>query len=150
MKIKNVTSKDLREIYSLEKKVFKENAFSKTLLKKSINNSTFFLKLEKDTFRKVNIGFVIAVRDRLDRVNIINFLINPKYQNMGYGAYLLENTIKRIEQLKGIKQIVLNVQVNNLRAINLYHKFGFKIIEKIDHYYRSRENAYLMILSIKP
>ena len=148
MKIKSVSSKDISEIFLLEKSVFNQNAFSKELIKKLVRNNLFFLKLEKNKIRKEIIGFVIVVKDRIDRANIINFLVNPKYHNKGYGSYLLSNTIQKIKESNVIKKIVLNVQVQNSTAIMLYRKFGFKIVQKINRYYQSKEDAYLMKLEI--
>jgi len=148
MKIKNVRPKDLIEIHNLEQKVFKENAFSKDLIKKLIQRSTFFFKLERSGIKKFIIGFVIIVEDREDRVNIVNFLINPKYQNKGFGSWLLKYAIDKIKPLKKITKIVLNVKIDNHIAIKLYEKFNFRIVEKLDNYYQSKESAYLMVLDI--
>ena len=111
--------------------------------------------LEKATLtignNKLNIeiiGFAIVIKDRIDRANIINFLINPKYRNKGYGSYLLYTIVQKIKDLNSINKIVLNVQVKNSTAIKLYRKFGFKIVQKIEHYYQSKEDAYLMELKI--
>jgi ribosomal-protein-alanine N-acetyltransferase len=149
MKIKKVVSKDLNEIYYLEKGVFNKNAFSRGLIEKLIQKNLLFLKLEEDKFEKEIVGFVIVVKDGLERANIINFLINPKYHKKGYGSLLLQSTVQKIKQFNDIKKIVLNVQVKNSGAIKLYHKFGFKTIQKIDKYYQSKEDAYLMELKIK-
>ena len=148
MKIKEVSYNDLNEIYSLEKKVFDQNAFSKDLIKKLIRTNILFLKIEKKKIRKEIVGFVIVVKDQIDRVNIINFLINPKYHHKGYGTFLLQKTIQKIKELNKIKKIVLNVQLHNLAAINLYQKLGFEILEKIDNYYQSKEDAYLMEMEL--
>lgn len=147
MLINKVSLKDLVKIHKLEQKVFKEDAFSKNLIKKLINRNTFFLKLEKAGIRKHFIGFVIIVKDRADRVNIVNFLINPGNQHRGFGSILLKYTIDKIRELKEIKRIVLNVKTHNNIAIKLYEKFNFRIVEKIEHYYKSKENAYSMELS---
>lgn len=149
IEIKNVKSKDLKQIVNLEKKIFKKNAFSKDLLKGLIKNNTLFLKLETGRVIKKIIGFLIAIRDERERVNIINFLIKFKFQNRGYGSYLLQKAISEIKKMKGIKKIVLNVQISNLGAIKLYEKFKFKKNPDIlEHYYQSGENAYLMELEI--
>ncbi len=149
IEIKKVNSKDLAQIVNLEKKVFKKNAFSKDLLKNLVQNNTIFLKLEKRKVRKEIIGFIIVIRDKSERVNMINFLIKPKFQNKGYGSYLLQKTIDEIKKMKGIKKIVLNVQISNSAAINLYEKFKFKKNPHIlKNYYQSGENAYLMELEI--
>ncbi|MFX1325124.1 MAG: GNAT family N-acetyltransferase, partial [Promethearchaeota archaeon] len=89
LKIKSVESKDLKKIMILEQGTFKENAFSELLMEKLIQRNFFFLKLENDDNSDEIIGFIIVIRDRADRVNIINFLISQKYQGKGYGTLLL-------------------------------------------------------------
>jgi len=149
MKVKNVNSRDLKQIMILEKEVFRENAFSKQVMEELVLRNTFFLKLVNNKKKNELIGFIIVVKDRIDSVNVINFLINPRFQNKGYGALLLKNTIQRIIQLKEIKKVVLNVQVSNSQAIKLYEQFNFrKNPEKIKNYYQSGESAYLMELEI--
>ena len=149
MKVKSVRPNDLIEIHNLEQKVFKENAFSKDLIKKLIQRSAFFLKLERSGIKKFIIGFVIIVEDREDRVNIVNFLINPKYQNKGFGSWLLKYAIDKINGLKKITKIALNVKIDNHIAIKLYEKFNFRIVEKIDNYYQSKESAFLMVKKLE-
>ncbi|MFW9941626.1 MAG: GNAT family N-acetyltransferase [Candidatus Thorarchaeota archaeon] len=149
MIVKKVNSNDLKQVMILEKEVFGENAFSKQLMKELIHHNTFFLKLVNNNNKNDLIGFIIVIRDRLDRVNIINFLINPRFQNKGHGTLLLKNTLQRITQLEDIKRVVLNVQVNNTPAIKLYEKFNFKKEpDKIVNYYPSGESAYFMELSL--
>ncbi len=149
MKIKKVIPKDLKEIILLEQKVFKENAFSTDLIEKLINKNEIFMKLEISKFKTELIGFIIIIKDREERVNIINFLIKQEHQNKGYGSYLLKNAIEEIKKLKEIHKIILNVQEKNTVAIKLYQKFNFRINTKLlEKYYQSGENAYLMDLNI--
>ncbi|MFX1417405.1 MAG: GNAT family N-acetyltransferase [Promethearchaeota archaeon] len=149
MEIKKVTIEDLKQIVRLEQKIFKKNAFSRELIENLIENNAIFLKLESRNIKKKLIGFIIAIMEKKDRVNIINFLINPKFHNKGYGSHLLQNTIEIIKNLKQIKKIVLNVQINNAAAIELYEKFNFKRNPVIlENYYQSGESAYLMELDI--
>jgi len=149
MEIKKVDSRDLKKIVKLEQKSFKKNAFSKELIEKLIQNNVFFLKLEIGKNRKQLIGLIIGIKDKKDRVNIINFLIKPKFQNKGYGSYLLQETINRIKKLTEIKKIVLNVQTSNYDAIKLYEKFNFKRDSTIlENYYQSGESAFLMELRL--
>ena len=149
MKIRKVKLRDLKKIMILETEIFKENAFTEKLMKGLIERNTFFLKLENSNNSNELIGFIIAIRDRIDRVNIINFLINPRYQNKGYGSFLLKYTLEQIRELREIKRVALNVQESNTRAIKLYEKFNFrKHPKKIENYYQSGESAYLMELNI--
>ncbi|MFW9823409.1 MAG: GNAT family N-acetyltransferase [Candidatus Thorarchaeota archaeon] len=152
MHIEKVNSKDIKQVMDLEQRIFKENAFSHELMERFYiyskkGNNTLFLKLEISKRKNELIGFIIVVRDRFDRVNIVNFLINPNYQNEGYGTYLLKYTLDKIRQMEDIKSVVLNVQVNNNIAINLYEKFNFKKNPFIlKNYYQSGESAYIMEL----
>ncbi len=146
MKISKVTLKDLKDISNIENSVFDKKAFSEDLIRKLIKKNFLFLKLEKNGIIKNMIGFVIVIKDRKDRANIINFLIDPKHQNRGHGAILLNKTIQKIKELNEIKSVILNVQVGNSVAIKLYQKFNFRISKKIEKYYQSKEDAFLMEL----
>ncbi len=147
MKIKDVSLKDLDLIFKLEQEIFKENAFTKTLIKQLIKQNEIFLKLEKRGIVKELIGYVIVVKKCKDTANIINFLINIKYQNKGYGSFLLQETIEKVKNHEEIKKIILNVKINSI-AIKLYKKFNFQIVQKLVNYYHLGENAYLMELNI--
>ena len=149
MKIEDVTFSDLKHIMILEIELFRENAFTRQLMEDLIHHHTFFLKLVDDTSKNKLIGFIIAIRDKIDKINIINFLIDPKFQNKGYGTVLLQNVIERIKQIKEVKKVILNVQVSNIAAIKLYEKFSFKKNpNELTNYYPSGESAYFMELEI--
>jgi ribosomal protein S18 acetylase RimI-like enzyme len=149
MRIKDVKIRDLKKIMILERDIFKKNAFSEELMTKLILRNIFFLKLENNQIGNPLIGFIIVIKDQIDRVNIINFLIHTNFQCKGLGTVLLKNVINKIKQLKEIRKVVLNVQESNLGAINLYKKFNFIMNPKIiKNYYQSGENAFLMELYI--
>ena len=144
MIIKNVHQKDIKEICELEKDIFNENALPEEYFKRLIKRNLLFLKLEKEDNKKEIIGFITVIKDKDHRANIINLAIHKSYQNKGYGTFLLEKTIEKLEKSKEIEDIILNVSQDNMIALKLYHKCGFKIIKAIHRYYNSGENAYLM------
>ena len=69
------------------------------------------------------IGF-IHIQDLADEIDIIDIIINKKYRLKGYGSELLEYVIKEYNS----KRFILEVSSMNEQAINLYKKYGFKII----------------------
>ncbi|MHA2282913.1 MAG: GNAT family N-acetyltransferase [Promethearchaeota archaeon] len=152
MKIENVNSLDIKHIMALERDIFKENAFSRELMERFLHfskneSNALFLKLGTSKRKNDLIGFIIVIKDRIDRANIVNFLINPKYQKKGYGSFLLKMTLEKIKRMKNIKSVILNVQVSNTIAVNLYEKFNFKKNPHIlENYYQSGENSYVMEL----
>lgn len=148
MRINTASIKDLDEIFRLENNTFEKDAFSKNSILNLIINNTFFLKLIEDDISNKIVGFIIVIQDREDRINLINLLIRKQYQNKGYGSYLLKYTLNKIKEMNNIEEIVLNVNSKNKVAIWLYQKFGFRIVQKIENYYRQKKSAYLMILNI--
>ena len=148
MRINTVSIKDLDEIFRLENNTFEKDAFSKNSILNLIINNTFFLKLIEDDISNKIVGFIIVIQDREDRINLINLLIRKQYQNKGYGSRLLKYTLTKIKEMNNIEIIVLNVNSKNKVAIWLYQKFGFRIVQQIENYYRQKKNAYLMILYI--
>ncbi|OAG28805.1 hypothetical protein NEDG_00944 [Nematocida displodere] len=55
-------------------------------------------------------------------------------RGQGYGKGLVSK-IEEIARDNSIDHIVLHVQVSNLRAIEFYHKLGFKLIRLVKDYY---------------
>lgn len=148
MRIITVSIKDLDEIFRLESNTFKKDAFFQNSILNLIINNTFFFKLINDDNSNEIVGFIIIIQDREDRVNLINLVISKQYQNKGYGSHLLKYTLNKIKEMNNIEVIVLNVNSKNKVAIGLYQKFGVRIVQKIENYYRQKKSAYLMILNI--
>lgn len=65
----------------------------------------------------------------------------------GVGNFLME---KLVQEFFSKQSVYLQVRENNEIAIDLYKKYGFKIVKQIDGYYRyPDENAYIMRLEAK-
>lgn len=58
-------------------------------------------------------------------VGVLGMGLVSEFRHMGIGAKLLQATMLDASN-KGFSKIVLNVRVDNIAAINLYEKFGFK------------------------
>lgn len=146
MKIEKIQINDLNQINSLEKTTFKDDSFSKEIIEQLLYHNTFFLKLVNNN-EKI-IGFVIALEQERNTINIINFLIKEGYRNIGLGSYLLSHVLMEVEKSQIFKRIILNVRISNLSALKLYKNHNFRVIKEIDNYYRREENAYLMELKL--
>jgi ribosomal-protein-alanine N-acetyltransferase len=77
-----------------------------------------------------------------NELHIGNFAIHPDYQRQGYGTILLK---KIFNTFKDYKIAYLEVRENNLSAIKLYNKFGFKRAYHRKKYYSNGEDAVIMI-----
>ena len=93
---------------------------------KSPNNLLKHARVDKDCS-----GLMLVSRGKKDLIGyigwqgdmIIALEVSEDYRGLGYGDYLLKTAIK-----SGCTK--LTVSEKNLRAINLYQKNGFKIINK--------------------
>ena len=94
------------------------------------------------------IGYV-CVRTILDITHILNLVVLPDFRRKGIGSMLLRDALNELKRLKpDINLITLEVRESNTAAIELYEKFGFKVMGKrISYYDKPHENAIIMGLS---
>ena len=86
------------------------------------------------------IGF-LHITILYETVDIINIVVDKDYRHQGIASNLLDHMMSFITT--ETKIITLEVNVNNIFAINLYKKFGFEIINQRKDYYDDGD-AYLM------
>ena len=84
----------------------------------------------------------------MEHADLLNIGLEPSFQGQGFGRRLIKSIIWRLPV--GMKKLMLEVRVSNLRAIRLYKTMGFKIIDLRKDYYsnlteHTRENAFVML-----
>ncbi|ACC98707.1 Ribosomal-protein-alanine acetyltransferase [Elusimicrobium minutum Pei191] len=88
------------------------------------------------------IGF-ISVRAVADTAELLNLAVLPVQTKKGAASKLLDAMFNRLKNL-GVKTVTLEVNETNLPAVNLYKKFGFKVIGKRGKFYNGVQDALLM------
>jgi ribosomal-protein-alanine N-acetyltransferase len=109
-----------------------ENSFSNVLkdVNKDLANNPFshyLLYIEND---KV-IGFLNYYL-MYEKIEIANFNVLDNYQNKGIGTKLIKYLI---DNYKNIENITLEVRKDNIKAIHIYEKMGFKKVAIRENYY---------------
>lgn len=84
------------------------------------------------------IGFILCNKN-----HIITIDIHPEHRRKGLGFNLINFSISKIKK-KGYTYISLEVDKENLPAIKLYEKIGFKIKKK---YFEGKKERYFMVFS---
>ena len=138
IEIRKMELTDLESIKNIFTSDF-DNFWSFNVLKEELDNEHSNYLLAK--FNKEIVGFA-GIKIVLDEADIMNIVTKKNYRGNGIGTMLLNNLIYLCSEL-GIKTINLEVSEENLPAIHLYEKFGFKIIGNRKNYYQSK-NAILM------
>lgn len=132
---KEITKNDINEINILEN-LFKDVFDNDKILNRiNVNPFTKYIILLKDNEIIGFINFDIIY----DRIELININVLDKYQGNGYSNILMDKMISYNDYIN----ITLEVSSKNIKAINLYKKYGF-IEEAIRKNYYPDSDAILM------
>ena len=139
--IDDMTISDLDSISNVLEKDF-DDFWSYNLLKEELTNRS-----SKVIIAKLNdeiIGFA-SISVVLDTAHITNIVIKKAFRGKGFSTILLKKLIN-IAKINNCKCINLEVNSNNIVAINLYKKFEFKQVGLRKKYYN---NGDALLFSIK-
>jgi len=143
IKIEDKLIRLLGKLHEIEKQCFVQEAFTKQQLT--------YLLTEYGAIglaARVNseiAGFAIARVDigrNTSFGHILTIDIAPAYRRKGIAQKLLQE-IETIFREKGIKECRLEVREDNVAALNLYQKLGYKKVGKLEKYYGDAHGLYL-------
>ncbi len=136
--IRKLEEKDIKKVEQLELSTI-NSSLGFDMLKSSINDEFkyFYVYEENDI-----LGYISTIFDGLT-VEILNFCVDSNYQNKKIGTKLLSYIINYFFK-NGAKSFILEVRNNNLRAIHIYEKFGFKKIHVRKNYYANGDDALIL------
>lgn len=83
----------------------------------------------------------------LDEAHITNIAVREDERGKGIGKLLLRELI-RLAKDNGIARMTLEVKDTNVRAVEMYRKFGFTVEGTRKRYYSNRFDALVMWLTI--
>lgn len=89
------------------------------------------------------IGFIVGVISDAHKARILMLVVRERYRRTGIAKILLRAFISSCVLMR-INQITLEVRANNIPAINLYSKLGFRLTETLRAYYRDGEDGLRM------
>ena len=122
--------KDFKLISDAERVIFGKK-FNIKLIREYINNSGYAMIV------KINGKYVGHIISKIlsEESEIITFLILPDFQRKGIGRRLMVNFSKDLS-IKGVKDIFLEVSVNNFQALEFYLSLGFNSVGVRPLYYK--------------
>lgn len=77
-------------------------------------------------YKGIPAGYGQIIRNQND-LYLVNFGIIKEYQGRGFGYFFLDKIISFCKD-EGIDKLYLTVDKNNKKAVNLYLKYGFKLL----------------------
>ncbi len=142
--IRSLRKEDIQAVYLINKENFTTDAWTIEGFERELH-----LKHSRSYVMEIDgqiVGYAI-VWTIYDEANIMTFAIKKEFWGRGLGKYLLSKIIQDIKP--AVSRILLDVRVSNIRAINLYKRAGFKVLNVRYKYYSDGENAYQMCLELK-
>lgn len=108
--------------------------------RKELNLEKIILRVKEEIYSRthtihriyiddIHIGYISIINND-DETEISDFFIKDEYQNQGYGTKILTYLVNQYHHL------TLYVFKSNDRAVHLYQKFNFKVIENNTTTYR--------------
>ncbi|MDR0934891.1 MAG: ribosomal protein S18-alanine N-acetyltransferase [Erysipelotrichaceae bacterium] len=140
----NAEFSDIVKIYEIIKKY--DSSWNLEAVENEICNNPF--SISKCIFmNNVMCGFIIYWIT-FDSATIVQIAVDENYRKLGLGSALMSTAIEDLKSRR-VKNVTLEVRVNNLSAISLYEKFGFKntLIKK--NYYQDGTDAIYMIKEVR-
>ena len=134
--IRKLLKKDFDKVYELGLKLHPNYKIINDLEEIINNDLNYFYVYEIDG--KV-VGFIHYTK-LYNSVDLVDIIVRKEYQNQKIGSTLIDYMITN---LSADDKIYLEVNTNNKKAINLYQKFGFKVINIRKNYY-GLDDAYVM------
>lgn len=116
-----------------------------------LNNWPQYCYTVKKQGSELIIGVIISKlephRDVRMRGYIGMLVIDPQYRKMGIASNLVKLTIDNMK-VDGVDEIMLETEVINQGALNLYESFGFLRTKRLYRYYLNTHDAYRLILPL--
>ena len=130
-----ITSMTLADLELMKDTLYSDfdNFWSYNVLKQELENEKTKYIIAKENNEVVGFAGILVV---LDEATLNNIVVKKSYRCRGIGGELLETLIDLCADLK-LKSFTLEVNVENIPAIKLYEKFGFKNLGIRKKYYNN-------------
>ncbi|MEM2202371.1 MAG: ribosomal protein S18-alanine N-acetyltransferase [Candidatus Bathyarchaeia archaeon] len=133
--VEDASIKHLDRLYEIEMACFKREAFTKQQIAQLLQNNNAISLVAKENGEIV--GFIIgmlSVEDDMVIGHILTIDVYPSHRRRGVGVKLLQE-IEKIFRNKQASMCRLEVREDNIAALNLYQKLGYREVRKLKHYY---------------
>lgn len=143
IKIHSMLLTDLESVCEIEKSAHGLNCWNRQAFVNELNNSLSHYWIAKDIETGQVLAF-IGCHIIGEEGFITNLAVSPAFWGRKIAQALLVHLIKQLSKYS-VKFITLEVRAGNIKAQNLYKKFGFKETGLRPNYYQdNNENALIM------
>lgn len=141
--IEHASPKHLNRLYEIETKCFDKEAFTRNQIAQLLTdyNSVSLVARKREKIVGFVIGTIYAIAKK-PAGHILTIDVVPEHRKEGVGQTLLVE-IEEVFMEKGVKSINLEVREDNIAALNLYQRLGYKKAGKLHFYYGDSHGIHL-------
>lgn len=93
------------------------------------------------------VGFAFVMVNENNAAHLTTIGVAPEHRRRGIAGRLIEHAESSL-RTRGVATLMLEVRVGNISAIDLYRRYGFTVVQRINRYYTNGEDCFLMIKPI--
>jgi len=145
LKMRPMRREDIEQVYQLERTIFPSPWSRSSFEAELLHDYSICLIISNDnTVVAYTVFWIIE-----DEIHIANLAVKETFRKVGIASWIID-IIFSIAEVNNTNVMHLEVRKSNIKAINLYQKFGFKIVGIRKNYYETeKEDAILMSLKVK-
>jgi len=126
--IRKAANKDIEGVIEVLKTIYLQDvAWAERAIKKLLATENYMIlvaELDDHIVGFIDYYTLPSIWEKWNEATINNLFIQKDYQGKGIGSRLLEEVIKRTDEI-GIVELHVETEKDNERAIRLYKKHGF-------------------------
>lgn len=141
--VEDASVKYLDRLYEIETECFGEEAFAKKQIAQLLTdyNSISLVARENGEIVGFLMGMIYPDRKAING-HILTIDVSPSHRRKGIGKMLLQE-MESIFSQKSVQACLLEVREDNVAAISLYRKLGYKEVGRLENYYGNANGIYL-------
>jgi ribosomal protein S18 acetylase RimI-like enzyme len=138
---------DLNELWQLDLRCFVDGeAYERETFRYLLTNPKAISRQIRSEWDEMS-AFAIGVIEDDGCGHITTLGVAPEYRRRGL-ARLMLHEIERSFLTRNVTTVRLEVRADNLAAQRLYEQLGYAIVKRLERYYSSGHDAYLMVKSL--
>lgn len=144
MRVRKFIPNDLKRVFEIESMSF-NHSYGINMFQQMYEMGMGFLVAEDDGYV---VGYVIFWKKYENQGHIISIAVDKNYRRSGVGTELLIKAIV-ILSLTDIDSVYLEVNENNVGAVEFYKRFNFIQDRVVPSYYDNGDGAIIMYLPLR-
>lgn len=142
-----MAQRDIDEVLALEESVYSHPWSRGNFVDSLVSGYQAWVLRDQDGYL---LGYFLLL-GIVDEAHLLNVAVSAEIQGQGLGRFLLNQAVACARGL-GMESVLLEVRPSNLRALDIYRRYGFSPIGRRKAYYpaanEQREDAIVMRLGI--